>query len=222
MQVLVGNSTLASVLGRGPDTFYNRFAKRCFDVIVSGAALVALSPVLAGVSLAVLRRHGRPVLFRQERTGRNGERFHIVKFRTMTDERDKDGNLLPDKLRLTKLGKFLRETSLDELPELWNVLRGQMSLVGPRPLLHRYMQHYNDRQMRRHDVRPGLTGWVAVNGRNTTTWSERFEMDVFYVENLSPLLDAKILLRTVATVLSREGVDPGFADQMPEFGTEAN
>jgi len=153
------------VFGSGPDTFYNRIAKRWFDVVVSGAALVALSPVFAGVSLAVLRRHGRPILFRQERTGLHGERFHIVKFRTMTDERDEHGRPLPDKLRLTKLGKFLRETSLDELPELLNVLRGQMSLVGPRPLLHRYMQHYNERQKRRHDVRPGLTGWVAVNGR---------------------------------------------------------
>jgi lipopolysaccharide/colanic/teichoic acid biosynthesis glycosyltransferase len=129
--------------------------------------------------------------------------------------------LLPDKARLTKLGKWLRETSIDELPELLNVLRGEMSLVGPRPLLHRYMQHYNDRQHRRHECRPGITGWVAVNGRNTTTWDERFEMDVFYVENLGPLLDLKILLRTVATVVSRAGVDPGFAEQMPEFGTAA-
>lgn len=206
---------------RGPGSLYDRFVKRAFDVAVSATALVALSPVLAGVALAVRRAHGSPVLFRQKRTGRGGEPFDIFKFRTMTDERDGNGKLLPDKARLTKLGKWLRETSIDELPELLNVLRGEMSLVGPRPLLHRYMQHYNDRQHRRHECRPGITGWVAVNGRNTTTWDERFEMDVFYVENLGPLLDLKILLRTVATVVSRAGVDPGFAEQMPEFGTAA-
>jgi sugar transferase EpsL len=202
------------VFRRGPTTFYNRFVKRCFDVAVSGTALVALSPVLAAVSLAVLRAHGRPILFRQERTGLGGKPFHIVKFRTMTDAPG-----LPDKLRLTAVGKWLRETSLDELPELWNVLRGEMSLVGPRPLLHKYMAHYSEQQHHRHDVRPGLTGWVAVNGRNTTTWDERFDMDLFYVENLGPALDAKILWRTIATVLGRKGVDPGFADQMPEFGS---
>jgi lipopolysaccharide/colanic/teichoic acid biosynthesis glycosyltransferase len=203
---------------RGPATLYNRFAKRWFDAAVSATALVTLAPLLGAVSLAVWRKHGLPILFRQTRTGVNGEPFQILKFRTMTDERDREGNLLPDKLRLTALGKWLRETSIDELPELWNVLRGEMSLVGPRPLLHRYMERYNERQNRRHEARPGITGWVAVNGRNTTSWDERFEMDVFYVENLSALLDVKILLKTVATVLSREGVDPGFADQMPEFG----
>lgn len=203
---------------RGPGSLYNRFAKRWFDVAVSATALAVLSPLLGAVSLAVWRKHGLPVLFRQTRTGVNGEAFEILKFRTMTDKRDEHGNLLPDKQRLTALGRWLRETSIDELPELWNVLRGEMSLVGPRPLLHRYMRHYSPRQHRRHEARPGITGWVAVNGRNTTTWEERFEMDVYYVENLGPLLDAKILLKTVATVLSREGVDPGFADQMPEFG----
>jgi lipopolysaccharide/colanic/teichoic acid biosynthesis glycosyltransferase len=202
---------------RGPGSLYDRFAKRWFDAAASAAALVVLSPVMGVVSLAVWHQHGRPVLFRQTRTGRGGRPFEILKFRTMTDERDANGNLLPDKQRLTALGKWLRETSLDELPELLNVLRGEMSLVGPRPLLHRYMLHYSARQNRRHECRPGITGWVAVNGRNTTTWTERFEMDVFYVENLGPLLDAKILLRTIKTVLSREGVDPGFADQMPEF-----
>src|SRR5262249_6080323 len=131
-----------------------------------------------------------------------------------TDERDERGVLLPDKARLTSFGKWLRETSIDELPELLNVLRGDMSLVGPRPLLHRYMTHYNARQRRRHECKPGITGWVAVNGRNTTTWNERFEMDVYYVDNLGVLLDLEILLRTVGTVVSRKGVDPGFADQM--------
>jgi len=207
---------------RGPATLYNRFAKRWFDAAASATALVVLSPLLAGVAIAVRRAHGAPVMFRQTRTGAHGQPFEILKFRTMTDARDADGQLLPDKDRLTPLGKWLRETSIDELPELINVLRGEMSLVGPRPLLHRYMQRYDERQRHRHDCRPGLTGWVAVNGRNTTTWAERFEMDLFYVENLSPALDLEILLRTIATVLGRKGVDPGFADQMPEFGTEAN
>lgn len=205
-------------MSRGPSALYNRFAKRWFDVAVSASALVVLSPLLGAVAIAVRRKHGSPVLFRQTRTGLNGQPFKIFKFRTMTDERDASGNLLPDKQRLTSLGKWLRETSIDELPELLNVLRGDMSLVGPRPLLHRYMERYSEEQKRRHDCRPGITGWVAVNGRNTTTWDERFAMDVFYVENVGPALDAKILLKTVTTVLSREGVDPGFADQMPEFG----
>lgn len=205
----------------GPSTFYNRFAKRCFDVVASASALAILSPLLGAVSIAVWRKHGSPVLFRQVRTGVGGAPFEILKFRTMTEERDTAGNLLPDKQRVTPLGTWLRETSIDELPELLNVLRGQMSLVGPRPLLHRYMEHYSERQHRRHEARPGISGWVAVNGRNTTTWEERFEMDVYYVENLGPVLDARILLRTVLTVLSREGVDPGFAEQMPEFGTQS-
>ena len=202
---------------RGPGTLYDRFAKRCFDAAASAAALTALSPLLAGVAVAVWVRHGRPILFRQTRTGRGGKPFQILKFRTMTDERDAAGALLPDKQRLTALGRWLRETSIDELPELLNVLRGDMSLVGPRPLLHHYVERYNEHQAHRHDCRPGLTGWVAVNGRNTTTWDERFEMDLFYVENLGPRIDLEILVRTIATVLGRKGVDPGFADQMPEF-----
>ncbi len=202
---------------RGPGSFYDRIIKRGFDLTVSMAALVALSPLLGGVAIAVWRRHGRPILFRQVRTGKGGKPFEILKFRTMTDERGPDGQLLSDKQRLTSLGSWLRSTSIDELPELWNVARGDMSLVGPRPLLHRYMAHYTPRQHRRHECRPGITGWVAVNGRNTRSWNERFEQDVYYVENLGPKLDAEILLRTISTVVSREGVDPGFADQMPEF-----
>jgi lipopolysaccharide/colanic/teichoic acid biosynthesis glycosyltransferase len=205
---------------RGPATFYNRIAKRIFDATTSAAALVVLSPLLAGVAIAVWRTHGRPVLFRQKRGGLDGKVFEIYKFRTMTNERDARGQLLPDKQRLTKFGQWLRETSIDELPELINVLRGEMSIVGPRPLLHQYLERYNEREAHRHDCRPGITGWVAVNGRNTTTWPERFEMDLFYVENLSPQLDARILWMTVATVLGRQGVDPGFADQMPEFGAK--
>jgi sugar transferase EpsL len=202
---------------RGPATLYDRYVKRAFDVAASGAALVAFSPVLATVALAVRKHHGSPVLFRQRRTGIGGKPFEIFKFRTMTDERDANGELLPDKQRLTKLGRWLRETSLDELPELLNVLRGEMSLVGPRPLLHHYLERYDERQARRLECRPGITGWVAVNGRNTRTWAERFEQDVFYVENLGPWLDLVILLKTIATVVGRKGVDPGFADQMPEF-----
>lgn len=201
----------------GPGTFYDRYIKRAFDVVASAGALAALSPMLIGVAIAVKRKHGSPVLFRQMRTGRYGKAFEILKFRTMTNERDANGELLPDKQRLTKLGQWLRETSIDELPELWNVLRGDMSLVGPRPLLHHYLERYNEREMRRHECRPGLTGPVGVNGRNTSTWPERFEMDVDYVEHLGPLVDAQIIVKTIFTVLSRKGVDPGFADQMPEF-----
>jgi sugar transferase EpsL len=207
----------------GPGTIYDRVIKRAFDVTVAAAALVTLSPLLAGVALAVRRVHGSPVLFRQRRTGRHGQPFEILKFRTMNNARDERGELLPDKDRLTGLGRWLRSTSVDELPELWNVVRGEMSLVGPRPLLHHYMERYTDEQKRRHECRPGLTGWVGVNGRNTTTWNERFEMDRYYREHLGPALDARILVRTVLTVLGRRGIDPGFADQMPEFtGTEAN
>ncbi len=202
---------------RGPGTIYDRVIKRVFDVTASTAALMVLSPFLGVVAIAVWRKHGRPVLFRQVRTGKDGKPFEIMKFRTMSNERDDRGELLPDKDRMTSLGRWLRETSIDELPEMLNVLRGEMSLVGPRPLLHRYMAHYSPRQNRRHECRPGITGWVAVNGRNTGTWAERFELDVFYVENLGPVLDLWILVKTVWTVVSREGVEPGFADQMPDF-----
>ena len=202
---------------RGPGSFYDRFVKRVFDVTVSATLLVVASPLLGAVAIAVRRKHGSPVLFHQTRTGKDGRPFEIYKFRTMTDERDAHGELLPDKQRLTALGRWLRSTSIDELPELLNVLRGEMSLVGPRPLLHRYVERYSPEQMRRHECRPGITGWVAVNGRNTRTWSERFEQDLHYVLNLGPALDLEILLRTILTVVGREGVDPGFADQMPEF-----
>jgi lipopolysaccharide/colanic/teichoic acid biosynthesis glycosyltransferase len=201
----------------GAGSFYDRYVKRAFDVVASGAALVALSPVLAGIALAVHQQHGSPVLFRQKRAGLGGRTFHIWKFRTMTDERDARGNLLPDKDRLTTLGQWLRETSLDELPELFNVLRGEMSLVGPRPLFVHYLERYDERQARRHECRPGLTGWAAINGRNATSWPDRLEMDVFYVENLGPVFDLQILMRTVATVLGRKGIVPDNADQMPEF-----
>jgi lipopolysaccharide/colanic/teichoic acid biosynthesis glycosyltransferase len=191
--------------------------KRALDVVLAGTALVALSPLIGAVAVVVLRKHGRPILLRQERTGRFGRPFQLVKFRTMTEARDEAGHLRPDAERLTPLGRLLRETSLDELPELFNVLLGDMSLVGPRPLYHHYMQYYSERQHRRHLVRPGITGWAAVNGRNTTSWEERFELDVWYVEHVSAATDLEILLRTVKTVLSRSNVNPHDQQTMAEF-----
>lgn len=198
-------------------TLYRKYGKRMLDVVVSATALAAASPILAAVAIAVRTKLGSPVLFRQPRAGKDGETFSIYKFRTMTDERGPDGELLPDGQRLTPFGKLLRKTSLDELPELYNILRGEMSLVGPRPLLVKYLPLYSPRQARRHEVLPGLTGWVAVNGRNATDWDKRFEMDVWYVENQSLGLDLYILWRTVAVVLSRENVNPAGLDMMPNF-----
>jgi sugar transferase EpsL len=191
--------------------------KRAFDLVVTVPALVVLSPLLAVIALAVLVTHGGPVLFRQDRPGWKGRPFGILKFRTMTDARDADGNHLPDGERLTRLGRFLRSTSLDELPELWNVLRGEMSLVGPRPLLMRYLPRYTSEQMRRHDVLPGITGWTQVNGRNALTWAEKFDLDLWYVEHQSMLLDVKILLLTVVKAMTREGITHPGAATMIEF-----
>lgn len=180
--------------------------KRALDVLASAAGLVVLSPVLLLVALAVRVNLGSPVFFRQERPGLHGRTFRLVKFRTMRDATDRDGRPLPDAERLTPFGRFLRASSLDELPELWNVLRGDMSLVGPRPLLTQYLPLYSPRQARRHEVRPGLTGWAQVNGRNALGWKERLELDVWYVEHRSLVLDLRILLRTVATVFARRGI----------------
>lgn len=191
--------------------------KRAFDIVVSFTALLVLSPVLGALAILVANKLGRPVLFRQPRPGRHGQVFELRKFRTMTDERDEHGELLPDAERLTAFGKMLRKTSLDELPTLLNILTGEMSLVGPRPLLVEYLPRYSERHARRHDVRPGLTGWAQVNGRNTLQWPERFEMDVWYVENQSFWLDIKILFLTVATVLKREGVSANDHVTMPKF-----
>lgn len=203
-------------------SFYRRFGKRWFDVAVAGSSLVVLSPALASLAATVRILHGSPVVFRQTRSGLGGAAFRIAKFRTMTDARGLDGELLPDVLRLTSFGKFLRRSSLDELPELWNVLMGDMSLVGPRPLLHEYMQHYTPAQHRRHELRPGITGWAAVNGRNTTTWQARFQLDLWYVDNISFWLDLRILAKTLTIALSMEGVDPVDVDQMPAYrGQEA-
>lgn len=189
--------------------------KRTLDVVLSALALALLAlPLL--VLMAVIRlRLGSPVFFRQVRPGLGGRSFELIKFRTMTDARDPAGALLPDAQRLTALGRFLRATSVDELPELWNVLRGDMSLVGPRPLLMRYLPYYTERERERHRVRPGLTGWAQLHGRNTVSWNERLALDVWYVENRSTMLDLKIMLQTVAAVARRQGVlvDPSVVMQ---------
>lgn len=180
--------------------------KRIIDVFASFFGVVMLSPVLLLVFLLVRMQMGSPVLFRQVRPGMNGKPFKMVKFRTMLDAVDAQGNPLPDDQRLTRLGSFLRSTSLDELPELWNVLKGDMSLVGPRPLLMEYLPLYSPEQARRHDVRPGVTGWAQVNGRNALSWDEKFKLDVWYVDNQSLWLDIRILFMTVKKVLVREGI----------------
>lgn len=191
--------------------------KRVLDVLVSILLLIVLSPMLLLTALLVARNLGRPVLFRQERPGLHGKPFTILKFRTMLDARAPDGRQLPDHERLTPFGRRLRSTSLDELPELLNVLKGDMSLVGPRPLIMAYLDRYTPHQARRHEVRPGITGWAQVNGRNAVDWDERFDMDVWYVDNHSLLLDLRILWLTVLTVLRRDGVSAEGHATMPEF-----
>lgn len=195
-------------------------AKRWIDIIIAVTALVIFGPALLVLALIVAMKLGTPVLFTQDRPGLGGRIFRLFKFRTMTDARDESGQLLPDSERLTAFGRFMRSASLDELPELWNVLRGDMSLVGPRPLLVEYLERYTPEQARRHEVRPGITGWAQVNGRNALSWEERFALDVWYVDNRSLWLDVKILAMTVSKVLRREGVtSPGHAT-MPEFTGE--
>jgi len=194
--------------------------KRAIDVIGASAALVVLSPLLAVVAILVRVRMGAPVLFRQARPGRDGQPFVMTKFRTMTDTRGPDGALLPDATRLTSLGRWLRRTSIDELPELLNVVRGDMSLVGPRPLLMEYLPLYSREQARRHEVRPGITGWTQVNGRNALTWDEKFALDVWYVDHRSTRLDFEILGKTVTQVFSGHGVSaPGHATMEPFRGS---
>ncbi len=191
--------------------------KRAFDFVGALVGLVVLSPALLVLAVLVAIRLGRPVLFRQQRPGLAGRPFGLVKFRTMTSATDAQGRLLPDADRLTPFGRWLRSTSLDELPELWNVLMGDMSLVGPRPLLMAYLPRYSARQARRHEVRPGLTGWAQVNGRNALSWEEKFELDVWYVDNRSLTLDLTILWKTVLQVLRRSGVSAEGHATMPEF-----
>lgn len=191
--------------------------KRAFDVVVSAVALVLLAIPICVVAIGVRLMLGSPVLFRQRRPGLMERSFTLLKFRTMTNERGLDGAVLPDSQRLTAFGRFLRASSIDELPELWNVFRGDMSLVGPRPLLEEYLPLYTDRQRTRHLVRPGLTGWAQVNGRNSLGWAERFELDVWYVENASFFLDLKILWLTVLTVITSDGISAEGSATMPKF-----
>ena len=191
--------------------------KRTFDIFASFFGLLILSPVIAIVAWQIKRKLGSPVLFRQQRPGLNGKAFTMVKFRTMRDAIDKNGNPLPDSERITAFGNFLRSTSLDELPELWNVLKGEMSLVGPRPLLMEYLPLYNQEQMRRHEARPGVTGWAQINGRNAISWEEKFKLDVWYVDNQSFWLDIKILFLTVKKVFIRDGISAEGEATMSKF-----
>lgn len=196
-------------------------SKRLFDIVASVAGLVVLSPVIVIVAYLIRKRLGSPILFRQVRPGLGGKPFEMVKFRTMRDALDADGNPLPDSERMTDFGRFLRSSSLDELPELWNVLKGDMSLVGPRPLLMEYLPLYDMTQVRRHDARPGVTGWAQINGRNTLSWEEKFKLDVWYVDNQSLWLDLKIIFLTVKKVLTRDGISAQGEATMTKFtGTE--
>ena len=191
--------------------------KRIIDILGAGLGLLLVSPVLAIVAYKIGREMGSPVLFRQTRPGRHGRPFQMIKFRTMRDEIGTDGRPLPDAERLTKLGRFLRASSLDELPELWNVLKGEMSLVGPRPLLMEYLPLYSPEQARRHDVRPGVTGWAQVNGRNAISWDEKFALDVWYVDNRSLWLDMKIIWLTIRKVIQRDGISATGEATMSKF-----
>ena len=191
--------------------------KRLFDITAATTALIALSPVYAITAYKVGKNLGSPVLFRQTRPGKNGIPFEMIKFRSMKDATDAEGNVLPDSERLTDFGKRLRVTSLDELPELWNVIKGDMSLVGPRPLLMEYLPLYNDEQKRRHLVRPGITGYAQINGRNAIGWDEKFELDAWYVDNQSLWLDIKILLKTVKKVVVKDGISAEGEATMPKF-----
>ncbi|HEY9874065.1 MAG TPA: sugar transferase [Candidatus Obscuribacterales bacterium] len=194
-----------------------RILKRLFDFLAALVGLLILAPVLVAIALAIYLRMGSPIFFTQPRPGKDGRIFTFYKFRTMTMERDAEGNLLPDEQRLTSVGQFLRKTSLDEFPQLWNVLKGDMSLVGPRPLLVAYLQRYNPEQARRHHVKPGITGWAQVNGRNTLSWEDKFKLDIWYIDNWSLWLDLKILFLTLIKVLKREGISHVNHATMSEF-----
>ena len=197
--------------------FYEKFIKRPQDFLCALAGIVILSPVMLVTAILVRTKLGSPVIFKQERPGLNGRVFMLYKFRTMTDKKDEYGNLLPDEVRLTDFGKKLRSTSLDELPELFNILKGDMAVVGPRPLLVRYLPRYNAHQARRHEVRPGFTGYAQVNGRNSITWEDKFDKDVYYVDHVTFLGDWKIIFQTVKTVVKREGISSDTSATMEEF-----
>lgn len=202
---------------RGKDSFYCRYVKRVLDVLCALAAMIVFCWLYAIVAILVRVKLGSPVIFRQARPGKDEKIFNLYKFRTMTDERDENGKLLPDEQRLTKFGKLLRSTSLDELPEAWNILKGDMSVVGPRPLLVEYLERYDEHQRHRQDVRPGLSGYAQVHGRNAVAWEKRFELDVWYTENVTLWLDIKIVIETVIIALERKNVSSGTAVTMEEF-----
>src|SRR5690606_30812971 len=204
-------------MGNSKGGFYRRFIKRPMDFILSLMAIVALSPVLLVVAILVRTKLGSPVLFKQKRPGLNDKVFMMYKFRTMTDERDENGELLPDSVRLTKFGKFLRSTSLDELPELFNILKGDMSIIGPRPLLVQYLPLYNEHQKRRHEVRPGLSGLAQISGRNAISWEDKFNLDVEYVDSVSFIGDWKIIFLTIKKVFVREGINSETSATMEPF-----
>ena len=211
------------------NSIYNRYIKRLIDILLSGLALIILAIPMAILAYLVKKKLGSPVIFTQERPGKINPKtgqekiFKLYKFRSMTDEKDADGNLLPDEVRLTSFGKKLRSTSLDELPELWNIFKGDMSIVGPRPLLVKYLPRYTEEQRRRHIVRPGLTGRAQVNGRNAISWEEKFKLDTEYVNNISFALDVKIFFKTVKAVLKHEGISAAGEATMGEFiGTKSN
>ncbi|RXE72269.1 sugar transferase [Muribaculaceae bacterium Isolate-013 (NCI)] len=197
---------------------YKRYFKRPLDILISGTALLCLSPLLAAVTLWLhFANKGAGAFFLQDRPGKNGRIFKVVKFKTMTDERDSDGNLLPDSRRLTPVGRFVRSTSIDELPQLWNVLRGDMSLIGPRPLLVQYLPLYSPTQARRHEVRPGITGWAQCHGRNAISWQKKFDLDVWYVDNLSFITDCRVIITTLKKVIRRADISSPTSETMEFF-----
>lgn len=203
--------------------FYSKWGKRFLDLTIILPALILLFPLLACITMRIRDRMGNPFLFKQKRPGHNGKLFLLYKFRTMTDDKDENNILLPDAKRLNRLGLFLRSTSLDELPELWNVIKGDMSIVGPRPLLEQYLDRYSPEQARRHEVKPGITGWAQINGRNAISWDEKFKLDVWYVDHRSFWLDIKIIFLTIITVFKREGVnEPGEATMTEFMGNNSN
>lgn len=198
-------------------SFYEKCVKRTVDFLLSLVSIIILSPVLLILAVVVRIKMGSPIVFSQSRPGVNGKIFKMYKFRTMTNEKDKNGNLLPDEMRLNKFGSFLRSTSLDELPELFNILKGDMAIVGPRPLLVEYLPLYTEKQARRHEVRPGMTGYAQVNGRNELSWERKFELDVEYVDNVTFVNDLRIIFKTVKTVLKREGISSETSKTMEKF-----
>ncbi len=229
MEIIIGISSSACVIAgiaqlfekktnkHKPKGIYEKFFKRVLDVFLSTGVLIVMSPIIAATAILVRIRHGSPVVYVQERPGKDEKIFKIFKFRTMTNETDCNGKLLPDEQRLTKFGSALRKTSLDEILELVNIIRGDMAIIGPRPLLVRYLDRYNEEQRHRHDVRPGLTGYAQAHGRNTVSWEDKFAMDVWYTKNVTFKNDIKILLDTVKTVFKREGISSETSATMEEF-----